>query len=211
MADDLFKVVIIGDSGVGKTNLMTRYTANEFSTETASTIGVEFMTNEVKVNGRNVKVQIWDTAGQERFRAISRSIYHGAKGAIVVYDITSQQSFDNVSMWLQELKVHVHASTHIFLVGNKCDMEHVRQVRRETADAFARQHGMSFMETSAKDDVNVGRVFEMLVKSMHEAVMANAAKAPAGGVAKGSAAAPFVPVANATPAKPASTGGCPSC
>ena len=86
----LFKVVLIGDSGVGKSNLMTRYTADEFNVESQSTIGVEFMTKSMKVDNRDVKVQIWDTAGQERFRAISRSIYHGAKGAMLVYDITNQ-------------------------------------------------------------------------------------------------------------------------
>lgn len=168
MSEDLFKVVIIGDSGVGKSNLMTRYTQNEFSPETTATIGVEFMTKSVKVNGRDVKVQIWDTAGQERFRAISRSIYHGAKGAMLVYDITSQSSFDNLSTWLQELKVHVHASTTIFLIGNKCDLEHLRVVKKETADRFARENGLSFIETSAAERTNVDRAFEWLTATMCE-------------------------------------------
>jgi small GTP-binding protein len=174
MSEDLFKVVIIGDSGVGKSNLMTRYTQNEFSTETTATIGVEFMTKSVKVDGRDVKVQIWDTAGQERFRAISRSIYHGAKGAMLVYDITSQSSFDNLSTWLQELRVHVHASTVIFLVGNKCDLEHLRVVKKETADRFARDNGLSFIETSAAERTNVDKAFEWLVKTMCENVASGA-------------------------------------
>jgi small GTP-binding protein len=179
MADDLFKVVIIGDSGVGKSNLMTRYTQNEFSNDTPSTIGVEFMTKTVKVDARDVKVQIWDTAGQERFRAISRSIYHGAKGAMLVYDITNQQSFDNLSMWYQELKAHVHASTVLFLIGNKCDLDHMRVVKKETADRFAREHNMSFMETSAREKINVDRAFEFLVKTMHDTAMAGGG--PSGG------------------------------
>ncbi len=174
MTEDLFKVVIIGDSGVGKSNLMMRYTQNEFSTDTPSTIGVEFMTKSVRNEGREVKVQIWDTAGQERFRAISRSIYHGAKGAMLVYDITSQSSFDNLSNWLTELRVHVHPSTAIFLVGNKCDLEHLRVVKKEAADRFARENGLSFIETSAAERINVDRAFEWLVKSMCD----NAAAGP---------------------------------
>lgn len=186
MSDDtslLFKVVIIGDSGVGKSNLMTRYTANEFSTETPPTIGVEFMTKSVKVESRDAKVQIWDTAGQERFRAISRSIYHGAKGAMIVYDITNQASFDSVPAWLQELRVHVHATTVIFLIGNKCDLEHLRVVKKETADRFARENGLSFLETSALERTNVDKAFEWLVKSVYDVVVSGpveTGKAPVG-------------------------------
>jgi small GTP-binding protein len=176
-SDNLFKVVIIGDSGVGKSNLMMRYCCNEFSTDTPSTIGVEFQTKSVKCDNRDVKVQIWDTAGQERFRAISRSIYHGAKGAMLVYDITNQQSFDNLAMWLQELKVHVHATTVIFLIGNKCDLEHLRVVKKETADRFARENGLSFLETSAAERTNVDKAFDWLVKSIHD----NSVSGPTGG------------------------------
>lgn len=168
----LFKVVIIGDSGVGKSNLMTRYTTNEFSQDTPATIGVEFMTKSVKTEGRDVKVQIWDTAGQERFRAISRSIYHGAKGAMLVYDITNQQSFDNIPNWLAELRVHVSATCSIFLIGNKCDLEHLRAVKKDVADRFARDNGLSFLETSALEKINVDKAFEWLVKSVYDVVVA---------------------------------------
>lgn len=169
--DNLFKVVIIGDSGVGKSNLMMRYCCNEFSTETPSTIGVEFQTKSVKCDNRHVKVQIWDTAGQERFRAISRSIYHGAKGAMLVYDITNQASFDSLSMWLNELRCHVHQSTVIFLIGNKSDLEHLRVIKKETADRFARENGLSFLETSAAERTNVDKAFDWLVKSIHDQTM----------------------------------------
>lgn len=171
----LFKVVIIGDSSVGKSNLMTRYTTNEFSQDTPATIGVEFMTKSVKVEGRDAKVQIWDTAGQERFRAISRSIYHGAKGAMLVYDITNQQSFDNIPNWLTELRVHVHATCSIFLIGNKCDLEHQRVVKKDVADRFARENGLSFLETSALEKTNVDKAFEWLVKSVYDVVVAGPA------------------------------------
>ena len=215
MGDDLYKVVIIGDSGVGKSNLMTRYTQNEFSTDTPSTIGVEFMTKSVKVDARDVKVQIWDTAGQERFRAISRSIYHGAKGAMLVYDITSQSSFDSLGMWLQELRVHVHASTVIFLIGNKCDLEHLRVVKKEAADRFARENGLSFLETSASERTNVDKAFEWLVKSMHEMAMSTAGGDAGGGAggaskpkARGVTAAPAQSVKLADPAPRSSGNKC---
>lgn len=172
MSEELFKVVIIGDSGVGKSNIMTRYASNEFSSDTPSTIGVEFMTKPLKINERDVKMQIWDTAGQERFRAISRSIYHGAKGAMIVYDITNQTSFDNVGMWLQELKAHVHPTTILFLIGNKSDLDHMRVVKKETADRFARENNMVFFETSALDMINIDRAFDALVRRMLEAAMA---------------------------------------
>jgi small GTP-binding protein len=195
MSDDtnlLFKVVIIGDSGVGKSNLMTRYTSNDFSAETPPTIGVEFMTKQVRVEGRDAKVQIWDTAGQERFRAISRSIYHGAKGAMLVYDITNQQSFDSIPTWLQELRVHVHATTVIFLIGNKCDLEHLRVVKKETADRFAREHNLSFLETSALEKTNVEKAFDWLVKSIYEVTVSGPGGSGGGG---------------GQPASPATSGG----
>lgn len=171
-----FKIVIIGDSGVGKSNLMTRYTTNEFSQDTPATIGVEFMTKSIKIEGRDAKVQIWDTAGQERFRAISRSIYHGSKGAMLVYDITNQTSFDSIATWLQELRVFVPATCCVFLIGNKCDLEHLRVVKKETADRFARENGLSFLETSALEKTNVDRAFEWLAKSVYDVVVAPTAQ-----------------------------------
>lgn len=190
MGDDpqlLFKVVIIGDSGVGKSNLMTRYTNNDFSTESQPTIGVEFMTKNVEVGNRDAKVQIWDTAGQERFRAISRSIYHGAKGAFLVYDMTRQETFDNIQQWLQELKAHVHATCQIFLIGNKSDLEHLRVVKKETAERFARDNGISFLETSALESTNVDKAFKFLVQSIFEVVVQNSDSNVRGGPAGGQA------------------------
>lgn len=182
-----FKIVIIGDSGVGKSNLMSRYTTNEFSQDTQATIGVEFMTKSVRIEEREAKIQIWDTAGQERFRAISRSIYHGAKGAMVVYDITNQSSFDAIPTWLQELRVFVPATCCIFLIGNKCDLEHLRVVKKEVADRFARENGLSFLETSALEKTNVDKAFEWLAKSVYDVVVAPAAQ---GGNAGGDSSKP---------------------
>jgi len=163
-------VVLIGDSGVGKSNLMTRYTSDEFNVESPSTIGVEFMTKGLKIDTRDVKVQIWDTAGQERFRAISRSIYHGAKGGMLVYDITNQASFDNILNWLQELQTHVHPQTVIMLIGNKCDLDHARVVKKEVAQKFAEEKRLLFLETSALDTTNVDKAFEWLVHEIYKTV-----------------------------------------
>eukprot|EP00754_Rhynchopus_humris_P018341 Rhum_TRINITY_DN14599_c4_g3::Rhum_TRINITY_DN14599_c4_g3_i1::g.102067::m.102067 len=166
----LFKIVLIGDSGVGKSNLMTRYTADEFNVESPSTIGVEFMTKSMKTDNRDVKVQIWDTAGQERFRAISRSIYHGAKGAMLVYDITNQQSFDNIGIWLQELRAHVQPSAVITLIGNKCDLEAKRQVSKEEGEKFAKENGLVFMETSAKTSHGVDDAFVSTARMIYDKI-----------------------------------------
>lgn len=169
-----FKIVIIGDSGVGKSNLMSCYTTNEFNQDTQATIGVEFMTKTLQIEGREAKIQIWDTAGQERFRAISRSIYHGAKGAMIVYDITNQSSFDAIPAWLQELRAFVPATCCIFLIGNKCDLEHLRVVKKDVADRFARENALSFLETSALEKTNVDKAFEWLAKSVYDVVVAPA-------------------------------------
>jgi small GTP-binding protein len=163
----VIKVVLVGDSGVGKSNLMARYVKDTFSAKADDfTIGVEFATKTSEADGRNVKLQIWDTAGQERFRTVSSAYYRGSKGVFVVYDITNKESFSNVSTWLEALKQHLPEETPIFLLGNKCDLDHARAVKRETAEAFALENNMCYVETSAKDDINIGRAFDMLVRSV---------------------------------------------
>ncbi|CAN1236248.1 Ras-related protein RABA2a [Linum grandiflorum] len=128
--DYLFKVVLIGDSGVGKSNLLSRFTRNEFCLESKSTIGVEFATRTLhvlsNVEGRVVKAQIWDTAGQERYRAITSAYYRGALGALLVYDVTKPTTFENVSRWLKELRDHADANIVVMLIGNKTDLKHLR-------------------------------------------------------------------------------------
>nr|AAC09072.1 putative GTP-binding protein RAB11 [Trypanosoma cruzi] len=168
-----FKVVIIGDSGVGKSNLMTRYTANEFSQDTPATIGVEFMTKSIKIEGRDAKVQIWDTAGQERFRRhLTPPSTTAQRAPCSSMNITNQTSFDSIPTWLQELRVFVPATCSIFLIGNKCDLEHLRVVKKEVADRFARENGLSFLETSALEKTNVEKAFEWLAKSVYDLVVA---------------------------------------
>jgi len=173
MADDsydyLFKIVLVGDSGVGKSNLLSRFTKGEFYDETKSTIGVEFAVKSVQVKGKTVKAQIWDTAGQERYRAITAAYYRSAVGAMLVYDIVAKETFDNIERWLQELRQHADANIVIMLVGNKSDMRHVREVPAERAELFVKENGLTtFVETSAKDNENVEFAFEKLISQIYE-------------------------------------------
>ncbi len=133
----LFIVVLIGDSGVGKSNLLSRFTRNEFNLDSKSTIGVEFATRSIQVDAKTIKAQIWDTAGQERYRAITSAYYRGAVGALLVYDISKHQTYDNVTRWLKELRDHADANIVIMLVGNKSDLRHLRAVPTEEAKQFA--------------------------------------------------------------------------
>ncbi|KAH0512056.1 Ras-related protein Rab-11A [Microtus ochrogaster] len=129
--------VLIGDSGVGKSNLLSRFTRNEFNLESKSTIGVEFATRSIQVDGKTIKAQIWDTAGQERYRAITSAYYRGAVGALLVYDIAKHLTYENVERWLKELRDHADSNIVIMLVGNKSDLRHLRAVPTDEARAFA--------------------------------------------------------------------------
>ncbi|KAE9446821.1 hypothetical protein C3L33_21277, partial [Rhododendron williamsianum] len=162
--DYLFKVVLIGDSGVGKSNLLSRFTRNEFCLESKSTIGVEFATRTLQVEGRTVKAQIWDTAGQERYRAITSAYYRGALGALLVYDVTKPTTFENISRWLKELRDHADSNINIMLIGNKTDLKHLRAVATEDAQGFAEKEGLSFIETSALEATNVEKAFQTILR-----------------------------------------------
>ncbi|GHJ85239.1 hypothetical protein NliqN6_1641 [Naganishia liquefaciens] len=168
--DFLFKVVLIGDSGVGKSNLLSRFTRDEFNLESKSTIGVEFATRSINVDGKTVKAQIWDTAGQERYRAITSAYYRGAVGALLVYDIAKQQTFANVTRWLKELRDHADANIVIMLVGNKSDLRHLRAVSTEEAKHFAEENNLSFIETSALDASNVETAFQNILGEIYHIV-----------------------------------------
>jgi len=168
--DYLFKVVLIGDSGVGKSNLLSRFTRNEFNLETKSTIGVEFATRSINVDGKTLKAQIWDTAGQERYRAITAAYYRGAVGALLVYDISKHGTYVNVTRWLKELRDHAGSNIVIMLVGNKSDLKHLRAVPTEEAKAFATENGLSFIETSALDASNVESAFQTILTDIYRIV-----------------------------------------
>lgn len=169
--DFLFKVVMIGDSGVGKSNLLMRYTKGDFNIESKTTIGVEFATKTVETaDKRVVKAQIWDTAGQERYRAITNAYYRGAVGALLVYDVTSAASFKHVVDWLRELKQYADSNIVILLVGNKTDLKDRREVRKEDAAAYADQHQLAFIETSALDCSNVDLAFDRIINEIYKVV-----------------------------------------
>lgn len=186
-------VVLIGDSGVGKSNLLSRFTRNEFNLDSKSTIGVEFATRSIQVDSKTIKAQIWDTAGQERYRAITSAYYRGAVGALLVYDISKHQTYENVTRWLKELRDHADANIVIMLVGNKSDLRHLRAVPTEEAKAFAStlaiptsdergweryqaasltnaillgENHLSFIETSALDASNVELAFQNILTGM---------------------------------------------
>ena len=168
--DYLFKVVLIGDSGVGKSNLLSRFTRNEFNLESKSTIGVEFATRSINVDGKTVKAQIWDTAGQERYRAITSAYYRGAVGALLVYDIAKHATYVNVTRWLKELRDHADSNIVIMLVGNKSDLKHLRAVPTDEAKAFSTENGLSFIETSALDASNVESAFQTILTDIYRIV-----------------------------------------
>lgn len=168
--DYLFKVVLIGDSGVGKSNLLSRFTRNEFNLESKSTIGVEFATRSINVDGKTIKAQIWDTAGQERYRAITSAYYRGAVGALLVYDIAKHVTFVNVDRWLKELRDHADHNIVIMLVGNKSDLRHLRAVPTDDAKGYAEQRNLSFIETSALDSTNVEQAFQTILTEIYRLV-----------------------------------------
>jgi len=168
--DYLFKVVLIGDSGVGKSNLLSRFTRNEFNLESKSTIGVEFATRSIVVEGKTIKAQIWDTAGQERYRAITAAYYRGAVGALLVYDIAKHTTYENVERWLKELRDHADNNIVIMLVGNKSDLRHLRAVPTEEARGYAERNNLSFIETSALDSTNVETAFQNILTEIYKIV-----------------------------------------
>lgn len=175
--DYLFKLVLIGDSGVGKSNLLSRFTKNEFNLESKSTIGVEFATKTRKLDGKVIKAQIWDTAGQERYRAITSAYYRGAVGALLVYDVTRHSTFQNVERWLKELRDHTDPNIVIMLIGNKSDLRHLVAVSTNDGKTFAEKESLYFMETSALEATNVEKAFSEVLTQIYRVVSKKAVEA----------------------------------
>eukprot|EP01015_Nassula_variabilis_P027187 TRINITY_DN552_c0_g1_i12.p2 TRINITY_DN552_c0_g1~~TRINITY_DN552_c0_g1_i12.p2 ORF type:complete len:252 (+),score=36.36 TRINITY_DN552_c0_g1_i12:103-858(+) len=162
------KIILIGDSGVGKSNLLLRYCKNEFSAETKSTIGVEFESKIVQVAGdKLIKANIWDTAGQERFKTITRAYYKGALGALIVFDLTKYQTFENLRNWIDEFYEYGCQDGIISIVGNKMDLEEQREVPQDQAVRFAQECNCPYFETSALSNMNVNEVFKQLVEELY--------------------------------------------
>lgn len=168
--DYVLKFIIVGDSTVGKSNIMSRYTDKRFQSNHDMTIGVEFATKIVSVTNTHYKMQIWDTAGQETFKAITRSYYRGTIGCLLVYDITRRESFDSVTMWLSELRKFCDPKIVIALVGNKIDLESSRTVSYEEGNIFAEQNNLLFFETSAKTSQNIEICFTQIVQVIQKKI-----------------------------------------
>ncbi|KAL6776706.1 RAB8 [Auxenochlorella protothecoides x Auxenochlorella symbiontica] len=214
--DYLIKLLLIGDSGVGKSCLLLRFAEDSFTSSFITTIGIDFKIKKVLIDGKWVKLQIWDTAGQERFRTITSAYYRGAMGILLVYDVTDESSFSNIRNWMRNIEAH--ASEHVVkaLVGNKSDMDESRRaVPYSRGQALADEYKLPFFETSAKSNANVDEVFQAVART----VMARLRDAlPAGGE-QGGAGAGAVRVGGppggapgrysaAKPSKPASSGCC---
>ena len=180
MEDDnyemMFKVVLVGDSFVGKTNIMSKYLKDEFHEDSKATVGVEFGSKQFTIEGHSIKAQIWDTAGQERYKAITSAYYKGAKGAFVVYDITRKTSFESIDRWVNDLTAAADKKITIVVIGNKCDLEDQRQITKEQGEEKSAKLEVAFLETSALSGENLDKAFELMMneiyKKCHEEMLA---------------------------------------
>ena len=201
--DYLFKLLLIGDSGVGKSCLLLRFADDTYTESYISTIGVDFKIRTIELEGKTVKLQIWDTAGQERFRTITSSYYRGAHGIIVVYDVTDEATFNNVKQWLQEIERYACEGVNKLLVGNKADLTGSKQVDYEAAKQFADQLNIPFLETSAKDATNVEQAFLTMAKQIKDRMGASAMQNNAQGAGKSA-----LKVGQGQSVQPTNNGGC---
>jgi small GTP-binding protein len=165
--DYTFKIVMIGDSGVGKSCILLRFADDKFNENFYATIGVDFRFKNVMVDDKSVKLQIWDTAGQERYKSITNAYYKGSKGAFVVYDITRKETFDNVDKWINELRIINGNKILIILIGNKSDLNLLRKINAGEANFKANQLGINFFEVSALDSSNIHKAFEEMIKEIY--------------------------------------------
>lgn len=166
--DMQIKLLMIGDSGVGKTCLLLRYANDSFSPTFITTIGIDFKIKNVDIEGTRIKLQIWDTAGQERFRTITTSYFRGAQGILLVYDVTDRRSFESIRNWISQIQQHADVHVNKILVGNKCDIVQDKVVSTEEGEKLAKEFGIPFWECSAKNDINVDNAFIGIAKSVKE-------------------------------------------
>ena len=164
--DYLVKLLLIGDSGVGKSCIMMRFADDSFSNSFITTIGIDFKIKTITLNNKKIKLQIWDTAGQERFRTITTAYYRGAMGIIMVYDITDELSFSNIRNWMLNIETHASINVKKIMVGNKIDMESYRVVTREKGENLANEYDMNFFETSARENINITEMFTTMVRDI---------------------------------------------
>ena len=172
----MFKIVLVGDSFVGKTNIMSKYLKNEFHENSKTTVGVEFGSKIFNIEGHIINAQIWDTSGHERYKAITSSYYKGAKGAFVVYDITKKKSFESIDRWINDLTSTADKNITIVVIGNKCDLEEQRQITKDQGEEKSSKLEVAFLETSALSGENLEKAFKMMIneiyKKCHEEMLA---------------------------------------
>ena len=179
--DYLMKLIIIGDSGVGKTCFLMRFADDSFTTSHISTIGIDFKIKPITLDGKAIKLQIWDTAGQDRFRTITQTYYKGAMGVILAYDCTDENSFANVRNWIKQLEAQATPNVVKVLIGNKCDHEN-KKVEPSRGKALADENKMSFFETSAKNNINVKETFYHLAHEIKAKLVPNAMQTTTNGL-----------------------------
>lgn len=196
--DYLFKLLLIGDSGVGKSCLLLRFADDAYTESYISTIGVDFKIRTIELDGKAIKLQIWDTAGQERFRTITSSYYRGAHGIIVVYDVTDNESFNNIKQWLGEIDRYASREVNKLLVGNKNDLVENKSVDFNTAKEFADQLSIPFLETSAKNATNVEQAFLTMAAEIKKKIGKSATT--------GASNASNVKITDSTPVKQGTSG-----
>ena len=168
--DCVYKVLLLGDSTVGKTCVLLKYTDKIFQDTHMMTIGLDYRLKTMKLqNGQDVKLQIWDTAGQDRFRSITKNYYKGSNGIILIYDVTSLKTFENVKSWVSQIHEEISDKVVIYLVGHKVDMEEERKVTTEEGQKLAEELGVPFIETSAKSGLNIDEIFNDIVERIHKA------------------------------------------
>ena len=161
--DDLYKLVLVGDSSVGKSKLLMRFTKDEFKQDSKATIGIEFAHKDVRIEGKRIRAQVWDTGGQERYRSISTVYYRSAVGALLIFDVTSRKSFQNLGRWLLDLRNSLGDTVKVLVVGNKADLMADRIVSQVELGAFAQANALRFIETSAKDGTHVEEAFLSII------------------------------------------------
>ncbi|EAA33006.1 hypothetical protein GE21DRAFT_5842 [Neurospora crassa] len=179
--DFLIKLLLIGDSGVGKSCCLLRFSEDSFTPSFITTIGIDFKIRTIELDGKRVKLQIWDTAGQERFRTITTAYYRGAMGILLVYDVTDERSFNNIRTWFANVEQHATEGVNKILIGNKCDWEEKRAVSKEQGQALADELGIPFLEVSAKANINIEEAFFSLANDIKKRIIDTSGKEASGG------------------------------
>ena len=163
--DIKLKIMVLGESMVGKTSLITRYTNDKFGGRYLCTVGIDFQKKKIEKNGKRVLLQIWDTAGQERFRNVTKNYFQASQGFILAYDLNNKESFEKVQYWVEEIKSNAEEKIKCILIGTKCDLDK-REVSEEEGQNLGQKYGYKFLETSAKENININETFETLVSEI---------------------------------------------